>query len=67
MLHCYKMNGYNIVIDAYSGSVHAVDEVAFDVISMYENHDTEEVKDYVLKKYADRDDVTNEELDELMK
>ena len=65
MLHCYKMNGYNIVIDAYSGSVHAVDEVAFDVISMYENHDTEEVKDYVLKKYADRDDVTNEELDEM--
>ena len=65
MLHCYKMNGYNIVIDAYSGSVHAVDEVAFDVISMYENHDKEEVKDYVLKKYADRDDVTNEELDEM--
>ncbi len=65
MLHCYKMNGYNIIIDAYSGSVHAVDEVAFDVISMYKNHTKEEVKRYILDKYSDKEDVTEKELDEL--
>ena len=65
MLHCYKMNGYNIIIDAYSGSVHAVDEVAYDVISMYENHTKEEVKSYILEKYSDKEDVTEKDLDEL--
>ena len=28
MIHQYKLNGYNIVLDVYSGSVHAVDELA---------------------------------------
>ena len=36
MVHCYKNNGYNIVLDSNSGSVHAVDEVAFEVIDKYE-------------------------------
>ena len=29
MIHQYKLNGYNIVLDVYSGSVHAVDELAY--------------------------------------
>ena len=36
MIHQYKLNGYNIVLDVYSGSVHAVDEVAYDIIALYE-------------------------------
>ncbi|MBR2674103.1 MAG: thioether cross-link-forming SCIFF peptide maturase [Mogibacterium sp.] len=32
MLHTYSLNGFNIVVDAASGAVHSVDEVAFDVI-----------------------------------
>ena len=28
MIHQYKLNGYNIVLDVYSGCVHAVDELA---------------------------------------
>ena len=32
MIHTYKLNGCNIVLDVYSGSVHLVDEIAFDVI-----------------------------------
>ena len=27
MIHQYKLSGYNIVLDVYSGSVHAVDEL----------------------------------------
>ena len=33
MIHQYKLSGYNIVLDVYSGSVHAVDDVAYDAIA----------------------------------
>ena len=33
MIHQYRFNGYNIVVDANSASVHTVDEVAYDLIS----------------------------------
>ena len=39
MIHQYKLNGYNIVLDIFSGSVHAVDEVAYDMIQLYEIND----------------------------
>ena len=35
MIHSYKLNGFNIVLDTMSGSIHVVDEVAFDMINMY--------------------------------
>ena len=35
MIHQYRLNGYNIVIDVCSGSVHAVDELAYAAISLY--------------------------------
>ena len=35
MVHQYKLNGYNIVLDICSGSVHVVDEVAYDVIALF--------------------------------
>ena len=37
MIHQYKLNGYNIVIDANSASVHTVDEVAYDIIEMIDS------------------------------
>ena len=43
MVHLYKKNGYNIALDVNSGCVHAVDEVAFDIIGLYENHSKEEI------------------------
>ena len=33
MIHAYKLNGCNIVLDVYSGAVHLVDEIAYDVIT----------------------------------
>ena len=33
MIHQYKSNGYNIVMDVESGSVHIVDDLAYDLIS----------------------------------
>ncbi len=62
MIHQYKLNGYNIVLDVNSGSVHAVDEVAYDMIGMYEAAAPDEIVAAMLEKYADRADVTEEEL-----
>lgn len=36
MIPQYKSNGYNIVIDGNSGAIHSVDELAYDVIGLYE-------------------------------
>ena len=38
MVHQYKLNGFNIVMDMASGAVHAVDEVAYDIIALYPDH-----------------------------
>lgn len=62
MVHQYKLNGYNIVLDTCSGSVHAVDEVAYDVIEMYKSASEEEIVEAMLKKYADAPDVTREDI-----
>ena len=43
MIHQYKQNGYNIVLDSLSGSVHAVDEVAYDIIEMYKSKTQDEI------------------------
>ncbi len=58
MVHQYKLNGYNIVLDTCSGSVHVVDEVAYDIISMYKEKSTDEIVKYILGTY------TNEEISE---
>ena len=50
MVHQYKLNGYNIVLDTASGAVHLVDEVAYDIISMYENNTKEEIVSAILEK-----------------
>lgn len=65
MVHLYKLNGYNIVLDIFSGSVHAVDDVAFDAISMYETHTPEEIKKALAEKYKN-EGVTSEDLDEVL-
>ena len=62
MVHQYKLNGYNIVLDSCSGSIHSVDEVAYDIIAMYKEKSPEEIVRELLEKYAHRSDVTEEEL-----
>ncbi len=64
MVHQYKLNGYNIVLDICSGSVHVVDEVAYDIISMFEDNNREEVIKSISEKYAQRDDVTETDIAE---
>ena len=62
MLHQYKLNGYNIVLDTCSGSVHSVDDVAYDIIAMFEHASADEIVAAMMDKYGDREDVTEEEI-----
>lgn len=63
MIHAYKMNGYNIIIDQNSGCVHSVDEVAYDIITRYENESKADIKAYILEKYKGNEDVTDEDIE----
>ena len=53
MIHQYKNNGYNIVLDVNSGSIHVVDDVAYDVIGMYETKEKAEITAEILKKHPE--------------
>ncbi len=64
MIHQYKLGGYNIVLDVCSGSVHVVDEVAYDIIAMFEENDRDAVLQAMAKKYADRSDITQADISE---
>ena len=44
MVHQYKNNGYNIVMDVCSGAIHVVDDVTYDVIALYEEKSLEEIE-----------------------
>ncbi len=62
MIHQYKLGGYNIVLDICSGSVHAVDDVAYDIISMFENAEKDAVIAAMKEKYADGVEITQEDI-----
>ncbi|WP_318502915.1 thioether cross-link-forming SCIFF peptide maturase [Bacillus sp. T3] len=64
MIHQYKLNGYNIVLDTYSGSVHVVDDLAYDVIGLYENTPIEKIVSLMLEKYDGNAEITENEIRE---
>ena len=67
MIHQYKLNGYNIVLDVYSGSVHAVDELAYAAIALVDaGHPRAEAADLLAKKYADHPEVTAEDINDCL-
>ena len=64
MIHQYKLGGYNIVLDVCSGAVHAVDEVAYEIIALFENNDRQSVLNTVRAQFAGREDITDEDVSE---
>ena len=64
MIHQYKLGNLCVVLDVCSGSVHAVDEVAYDMIAGFEMQERETLVDALAGKYRDREDVTRSELEE---
>ena len=51
MVHQYKNNGYNIVLDVNSGAIHVVDDVTYDVIALYEDHSLEQIVEELSSSY----------------
>ena len=64
MIHQFQLGGYNIVLDVCSGSVHAVDEIAYEIIARFEGADREAVIDAVAEKFSGREDVTRADIEE---
>ena len=50
MIHQYKNNGYNIVLDVNSGSVHVVDDIVYDIIALYENNSEDKIIEELKKR-----------------
>ena len=59
MIHQYQLGGYNIVLDVCSGSVHVVDEVAYEIIARFEGGDRENILRAMGEKFPElsREDI----------
>ena len=55
MVHQYKNNGRNIVLDVNSGSVHVVDDLACDAIALYDKKSEEEIVQELKGSYPEND------------
>ena len=64
MIHQYKLGGYNIVLDVCSGGVHVVDDVAYDIISLFETTAREDVLTAMKDKYLGHDGITEVDIEE---
>ena len=62
MVHQYKLNGYNIVLDTCSGSIHAVDDVAYDIIEGYKTMPEDDLVKNICSKYSGIDGVDEQEI-----
>lgn len=72
MVHLYKNNGYNIVLDVNSGSIHVVDDVVYDTLELMKEREESRYDEGVLSditakmtaKYKEQS-VTEEEMQEI--
>ena len=68
MVHQYKLGGYNIVLDICSGAVHAVNDVAYDIIAEFEQKDKDtllcELGEKYIGKIIDGEAVTAADIEE---
>ncbi len=62
MIHRYKQGGFNIVLDVFSGAIHIVDDVAYDIIGIFQDFSEDEVCNKIFEKH--RKDVTYEDIKE---
>lgn len=74
MIHQYKNNGYNIVLDVCSGSVHVVDDLVYDVIALvdaerksgiiYDDHNSSGMAESIMKSSVEGADEIIKRLSE---
>ena len=63
MIHKFSQNGFNIVVDVYSGMVHVLDDTAYEALNYFEVLDDHSMIEKLSDKHS-RDDII-EALDEL--
>lgn len=67
MIHKYKMNDYNIVLDVNGGAIHVVDDITYHILDHYQQKDLGEIT-AVLKEYpAEKIAEAYEEIQEMEK
>ena len=64
MIHQYKLGGYNIVLDVSSGAVHVVDDIAYDMIALFETTERADVIAAMAEKYGHLPEVSEADLAE---
>ena len=63
MIHQFKQGGLCVVVDVFSGAIHLVDDVAYDIIALYENTEKEQIVNSLVEKYA-HENLSREEIGE---
>ncbi|NLL71855.1 MAG: thioether cross-link-forming SCIFF peptide maturase [Epulopiscium sp.] len=55
MIHQFRCNNVNIVLDVYSGAVHVVDDVVYDLIQVFDKKEKEQIIEQFKQKYDEKD------------
>ena len=63
MIHQFKQGGLCVVVDVFSGAIHLVDDVAYDIIALYETTEKEQIVNTLVGKYA-HENLSREEIGE---
>ncbi|MBO7152126.1 MAG: thioether cross-link-forming SCIFF peptide maturase, partial [Clostridia bacterium] len=63
MIHQFKQAGLAIVVDVFSGSIHLVDDVAYDIVALYESNTKDQIVTSLAEKYSSTG-VSQEEIAE---
>ena len=63
MIHQFKQGGLCVVVDVFSGAIHLVDDVAYDIIALYETTEKEQIVNTLVEKYA-HENLSREEIGE---
>lgn len=63
MIHQFKQGGLCVVVDVFSGAIHLVDDVAYDIIALYETTEKEQIVNSLVEKYA-HENLSREEIGE---
>ena len=54
MIHKYKLNGYNIVLDVNSGAVHVVDDLAYEILDFTDENMSKNLSADVFEKLSEK-------------
>ena len=63
MIHQFKQGGLCVVVDVFSGAIHLVDDVAYDIIALYETTEKEQIVNTLVEKYA-HENLSRDEIGE---